>query len=352
MWSRNEFSERLNLEWPILSAPMGEFTTPALASAVSNAGALGGLGMFGFSAEDAERRIAGFRQQSGGSLNVNYLLWEKPTVQDDTGLAVRHHLQSHYDAHDLGAVPLPRPPAGEVSPDHLEMLGRAKPEVLSFHFGLPDDSAMEVIKSHGIYIICSATTTAEARLLEARGVDAIIAQGAEAGGHRGTFTGVDISQQPGGLALIPQVVDAVSIPVIAAGGIADGRGIAAAIMLGASGVQLGTAFLGCDETNIQEVHRDALAHADDTSTVVTPTMTGKPARMIRTRLIDELSALSDDILPFPAQYGVTKALGGTGRPELAALFSGQAASLTRAMPAGELVATLAEETTRRLKAFG
>ena len=351
MWSRNAFSERLDLEWPILSAPMGDFTTPELASAVSNAGALGGLGMFGFPAEDAERRIADFRQLSGGSLNVNYLLWEEPTIHENSGLAVRCHLQSLYDAHGLSAVPLPRPPAGEVSSDHPEMLGRAKPEVLSFHFGLSDDATIVTIKSHGIYLMCSATTVAEARILEARGVDAVIAQGAEAGGHRGTFTGVDIGQQPGGLALIPQVVDVVTIPVIAAGGIADGRGIAAAFMLDASGVQLGTAFLGSEETKIQPVHRDALSHADDASTVVTSTMSGKPARMIRTHLIDELSALSEDGLPFPAQNGLTKALSETGDPELPALFSGQAAGLTRAMPAGELVATSAEETSRRLKAF-
>ena len=266
MWTRNALTERLNLKWPIFQAPMGSMSTHALAAAVSKAGGLGGLGMWGFSAEDAERRIAGFRQQCGGSLNVNYPLWPTPKIVPEISEPMRRHLQVYYDAKGLGAVPTPRGSAGEVSPEHLSMLLRAKPEMVSFHFGLPDAEILRAIREAGIFVVSSATTVAEARALEARGVDAIIAQGTEAGGHRGTFTGTDMTMQPGLFALLPQVVDAVRVPVIAAGGVADGRTAAAAFVLGASAVQVGTAFLRCEEANVLDAHRAALAEADDACT--------------------------------------------------------------------------------------
>ena len=244
--------------------------------------------MWGFSAEDAERRIAGFQQLSGGSLNVNYPLWPEPSITPDVSEPMRARLQTHLDANGLGAVPRPTGAASEVSREHLSMLTRAKPQMVSFHFGLPPREITTAIKDAGIFIISSATTVAEARTLEQRGVDAIIAQGTEAGGHRGTFTGVDISMQPGLMALLPQVADAVRVPVIAAGGIADGRGIAAALALGASGVQIGTAYLRCPEAKISALHRAALARARDDSTRVTNVYTGRPARGLQTRVVREL----------------------------------------------------------------
>ena len=284
MWSKNPFTDRLNLKWPILQAPMGSYSTPALAAAVSNAGGLGGLGMMGFSAEDAERRIAGFQQMSGGSLNVNYLLFPEPSITADVSEPMRARLQAHFDAKGLGAVPEPAGAAGEVSREHLSMLMRAKPQMVSFHFGLPDREVIDAIKDAGIFIVSSATTVAEARMLEEQGVDAIIAQGTEAGGHRGTFTGVDISMQPGLFALLPQVVDAVRVPVIAAGGVADGRTVAAAFVLGASAVQLGTAFLRCEEANVLDAHRAALREPTDACTVVTDMISGRPARYVKNGL--------------------------------------------------------------------
>ncbi len=350
MWSRNAFTERLRLEWPILQAPMGSYSTPALAAAVSNAGGLGGIGMWGFPVEDAGRRIAGFRQQSAGSLNVNYPLWDHPGDLDGVGTAMRERLQSLYDSKALGPVAAPTASASVVDAGHLAMLQRAKPEVVSFHFALPKPDTLRAIKAAGIFTIASATTVAEARMLEASGIDAVIAQGTEAGGHRATFTGVDIGMQPGLFALLPQVVDAVKVPVIAAGGIADGRTIAAAFMLGASAVQLGTAFLRCDEAATPDALRDALTRANDAATIVSSVVSGRPARFIRNRLIDELSPAEP--LPFPAQLGLTAPLFATGDPALSPLFSGQSAALTRAMPAGDLVRTLAAETAQRLKAFG
>ena len=351
MWSQNALTERLNLEWPIFQAPMAELSTPALAAAVSSAGGLGGLGMWGFSAEEAERRIAGFRQQSGGSLNVNYPLWEDPGDLTNVGMAMRERLQALYDAKDMGPIPTPEASGSGVDSEHLAMLRDTKPEVVSFHFGLPDPETVQEIKAAGILILCSATTVAEAKILEASGVDAVIAQGTEAGSHRGTFSGVDVSMQSGLFALLPQVVDAVSVPVIAAGGISDGRAIAAAFMLGASGVQLGTAFLRCDEANVLDAHRAALGAAVDASTTITDVVSGRPARFIKNRLIEDLSDSEVEPLPFPAQWSLTLPLEATGDREVTALYAGQAVALTRDMPAADLVRTLAAETTERLKAF-
>src|SRR5262245_33941254 len=309
MWPANRLTERLNLKWPIVQAPMGTMSTSALAAAVSNAGGLGGLGMWGLSAEDAGRRIAGFRQLSGGSLNVNYPIWPEPAATSDAVQAMQRHLQVHYDAKGMGPVPMPQGAASDVSAEHLAMLLEARPEVVSFHFGLPRPGVVRAIKDAGIFIQSSATTVAEARQLEAEGIDAVIAQGTEAGGHRATFTGVDMSMQAGLFALLPQVVDAVRVPVIAAGGVSDGRTAAAAFMLGASAVQMGTAFLLCEEANVQPAHREALAHATDSCTVVTDVISGRPARYIRNRLVDDLLQSGLQPLPIPKQLSLTMPLG-------------------------------------------
>jgi nitronate monooxygenase len=222
---------------------------------------------------------------------------------------------------------------------------------VSFHFGLPEPEVIRVLKSAGIFILSSATTVGEARLLEERGVDAIIAQGTEAGGHRATFTGVDMSMQPGLFSLLPQVVDAVRLPVVAAGGVADGRTSAAAFMLGASAVQIGTAFLRCEEADVRDAHRAALAEANDACTIVTDVISGRPCRSIRNKLIDDLVASGLKPLLVPAQQSLTSRLSDTGDREWMALTAGQSAALTRAMTAAELIDRLADETTRRLRAF-
>ena len=330
---------------------MGEFTTPALTASVSNAGGLGGLGMWGFSAEEAERRIAGFRQQSGGSLNVNYPLWESPGDLTGVGMAMRERLQALYDAKDMGPLPAPGAPGGGVDSGHLAMMRDAKPEVVSFHFGLPDPETVRAIKAAGIFVLCSATTVAEARTLEAQGVDCVIAQGTEAGGHRGTFSDVEVGMQPSLFALLPQVVDAVGVPVVAAGGIADGRAIAAAFMLGASGVQLGTAFLRCEEADVPDAYRAALDTSEDAGTVVSTVVSGRPARFIKNRLIEELSRPGAEPLPFPAQLSVTYPLEASGDRDFMGLYAGQSVALTREMPAADLIQTLAAETSQRLRAF-
>jgi nitronate monooxygenase len=231
------------------------------------------------------------------------------------------------------------------------MLLDTKPEAVSFHFGLPEPEIVQAIKSVGIFVLSSATTVAEARLLERRGVDAVIAQGTEAGGHRASFTDIPMSQQAGLFSLLPQVVDAVRVPVIAAGGVADGRTAAAAFMLGASAVQLGTAFLRCEETNMQDAHRAALRKADESCTVVTDMVSGRPARFIRNRLVNELVGSGLKPLPIPAQLSLTLPLAASRDRELTPLFAGQSAALARDTTATELVERLAAETAQRLRAF-
>jgi len=351
MWPSNTLTERLNLKYPILQAPMGSASTPALAAAVTNAGGLGGLGMWARSAEQAARRIAGFRQQSGGSLNVNYPIWPDPGCAPEVSEAMRRHLQTRYEALGVGEVPEPHGEVSDVGPDHVALLLETKPDVASFHFGMPEPAAVRALKEAGIFIISSATTVSEARALEAAGCDAIIAQGTEAGGHRATFTGVNIGSQPGLFALLPQVVDAVGVPVIAAGGVADGRTAAAAFMLGASAVQLGTAFLLCEEADVRDAHRAALAKADDACTVVTNVISGRECRYIRNEMIDDLVVSGLQPLPVPAQQSLTQPLAAAGKHGWTALTSGQSAALAKYTNAAELVERLAEETTQRLRAF-
>lgn len=351
MWPRTALAQRLNIKWPIIQAPMGSASTPSLAAAVSNAGGLGGLGMWGRTAEQAARRIAGFRQQSAGALNVNYPIWPDPQCTPEVAEAMRQHLQPHYDAHGLGPVPRPQGAVSDVGQEHVALLLEAKPEVVSFHFGLPDPEVVRTLRAAGIFLISSATTVAEARLLEKSGVDAIIAQGTEAGGHRGTFTDVDISMQPGLFSLLPQMVDAVRVPVIAAGGIADGRTAAAAFILGASAVQIGTAFLRCEEAEVRDAHRAALAAADDASTVVTDVVSGRPCRYIRNGMIDDLVASGLQPLPLPAQQSLTSPMGAAADREWTALTAGQSAALARDTNAMELIRRIADETTQRLRAF-
>jgi len=349
MWANNRVTKSLNLKWPIFQAPMGEYTTPELAASVSNSGGLGALGMWGFSAQEVESRIREFRTLSHGALNVNYPLWDDPGDLTNCAIPMRKKIQKLYDEKGLGPVPTPQASAGEVGPEHLDALVRSKPEIVSFHFGLPSKSIVQTLKSANIQIMCSATTVEEARFLEVNGVDLVIAQGIEAGGHRGTFLGTKISAQTGLFSLLPQVVDAVKVPVIAAGGIADGRAIAAALMLGASGVQVGTAFLRCGEANVSKAQRVAYKNAEEASTVLTDVMSGRKARSIKTRLIEELTQQNLNPLPFPAQYSWTLPLGQTDDKDFLELFAGQSIALTREMPATELVRTLVDETNACLK---
>jgi nitronate monooxygenase len=227
-----------------------------------------------------------------------------------------------------------------------------KPEVVSFHFGLPDQALLRRVKAAGCIVISSATIVKEAIWLEENGADAIIAQGNEAGGHRGMFLTDNIAEQPGTFALVPQVVDAVKVPVIAAGGIADGRGIAAAFALGAAGVQIGTAYLRCPESKVVAAARVALARAGDDSTVITNVMTGRPARGVANRAMREVGPISQEAPAFPhAATGLAPlkaAAEKLGKVDFTNLWAGQAVGLGREMPAAELTRALAGAALMRM----
>lgn len=345
-WPDNSLTEKLKLDWPIFLSPMAELTTPELSAAVSSKGGLGSLGMWGFSIAQGEQRIQTFRQLSNGSLNLNYPLWQGVEDLTNQNLDMQFAVQSLYDELGLGKIKSPKAPTSEITGQHLETILKTRPEVISFHFGLPNDNTLKTIQGSGIYVMCSATTVAEAVELEQRGVDFIIAQGLEAGGHRGTFTGVETCKQSGLFSLLPQIVDAVSIPVIAAGGIADGRGIAAAFVLGASAVQLGTAFLRCPEAYVLNAHRRALESATEASTVITNLISGTDARFIENKLIRRLSETGLKPMPFPAQYDLTLPLGDSDDPDYSDLLSGQSVAMTREMSASELMETLITETNQ------
>jgi nitronate monooxygenase len=248
----------------------------------------------------------------------------------------------------------PVAPARALAPfgaDVCDVVIELKPAVVSFHFGLPEKSLIDRIKGAGCTIFSSATTVAEARWLEDQGADAVIAQGIEAGGHRGMFLTTEPTSQLGTLALVPQVVDAVKIPVIAAGGIADGRGIAAALALGASAVQMGTAYLLCPEARISALHRVALKSARENSTAITNVLTGRPARVFVNRIVREVGPLATNVPSFPLPAATLAPLRAKaesmGSSDFSALYSGQAASLARELPAAELTLRLAAEARER-----
>ena len=227
----------------------------------------------------------------------------------------------------LGQVPQPHAPFSTFGSEHLELLERLSPKVVSFHFGLPKPELYDAVRGSGAFVMASATTVSEARWLEAQGVDAIIAQGLEAGGHRGTFQGADPTAQPGLFALLPQITSAVNLPVVAAGGIADGRTIAAALALGASAVQIGTAFLRCPEANVHPAHSALLAQARDDGTGVTRLFSGKPARGFRNKYMAEFASAETEAAPFPTQLslsGPSQEGRGRGKKSQMSCLCGQA----------------------------
>jgi nitronate monooxygenase len=355
MWPDRRVCELFGIELPIIQAPMAGSVGSDLVVAVSEAGGLGSLPCAMLSVEQIRTEVAIIRQRTSRPYNLNFFCHRPPRPDPARESAWKQRLEPYY--RELGLDPgAPTPAATRVPFDEAAcgLVEELAPPVVSFHFGLPDEALLRRVKATGARVVSSATTVEEARWLEDRGCDAVIAQGVEAGGHRGMFLTDNLAAQVGTMALVPQVADAVEVPVIAAGGIADGRGIAAAFALGASAVQFGTAYLFCPEALTTAVHRAALRSARDDRTALTNLLTGRPARGIVNRLMTELGPVSDLPPEFPLASAAVTPLRVKAEAaqsgDFSALWSGQAAALAVERPAGELTRALAESALARLRA--
>ena len=357
MWPDRRLLDLFKTEFPIVLAPMAGVMDAELVIAAAQGGALGSLPCALLAPEKAHEQVNIVRQRVSAPINLNFFCHEPVDADPKREAAWRQRLTPYY--RELGldaAAPVSAANRAPFDAAFCEVVEELKPEIVSFHFGLPDPSLLRRVKAAGCIVMSSATIVKEAIWLEENGVDVIIAQGAEAGGHRGMFLTKNIAEQPGTFALVPQVVDAVKVPVIAAGGIADGRGIAAAFALGASAVQIGTAYLRCPESRVIAPARVALAQAHDDSTVITNVMTGRPARGVANRVMREIGPISPDAPAFPnAATGLAPlkaAAEKLGKVDFTNLWAGQAVRMGREMPAEELTRSLAGAALARLAALG
>jgi nitronate monooxygenase len=336
----------LGVEWPIIQAPMAGVQDSRLALAVCSAGALGSLPAAMLSLDALRGELAAMQAQGDTPFNLNFFCHAQPVVDAERDALWRAALAPCYREFGLDPASIPAGPArAAFGAEAADMLREFKPAVLSFHFGLPSAELLAQVRHWGAKILCSATTLDEALWLEKQGVDAIIAQGLEAGGHRGHFLSHDLTQQLGTLALVPQLVRALRVPVIAAGGIADAQGVAAALALGAAGVQVGTAYLLCPEATTSAVHRAALRGPDSRHTALTNIFTGRPARGIVNRCMRELGPMSSAAPAFPLAAPGMAALRAKaeaqGSGDFSPLWSGQNASGCKEIPAAVLTLELA-----------
>src|SRR5262252_3833246 len=352
MWPNDQFIKLCGIELPIIQAPMAGSAHSDMVVAVSKAGGLGSLACALLSVEQARGEFETIRRRTSRPINANFFCHQPPRDDRARQMNWRRRLDAYYvqlQADDTSISTSARAPFDDKMCD---LVVEFHPEVVSFHFGLPDKNLFQRVRRSGAKILSSATSVDEARWLEDQGCDAIIAQGFEAGGHRGMFLTDDVSTHVGTMALVPQVVDAVRVPVIAAGGIADARGILAAFALGASAVQIGTAYLHCPEAKISPLHRQALKGSRDNDTAITNVLTGRPARAIVNRFMREVGPMSDDAPKFPLAAAILAPVRAksemAGSADFTPMWSGQAARLGRELPAAELTKQLAAEALRKL----
>ncbi|AUZ46436.1 NAD(P)H-dependent flavin oxidoreductase [Pseudomonas orientalis] len=349
-WPDTRILDLLGIELPIIQAPMAGATTTAMVIAASQAGALGSMPAAALSIEQLREALTAIRQAGTRPVNVNFFCHQAPAANEEHERRWKALLEPYY--RELSAdfdAPTPvsnRAPFNEAA---CEVIETFRPEVVSFHFGLPEKALLDRVKATGAKVLSSATTVEEAIWLEQHGCDAIIAMGIEAGGHRGMFLSDDLNSQIGLMALLPQVVDAVSVPVIAAGGVADSRGMLAAFALGASAVQLGTAYLFTPEASVSASHHYALRHAQASETALTNLFTGRPARGIVNRVVRELGAINPAAPAFPRAGGALMPLKARDEAGFSNLWAGQALRLGNERSTYDLTRQLAEQTLAKLR---
>ena len=348
-WPDTRILDLLGIELPIIQAPMAGATGAAMVIAASNAGGLGSMPAALLSTDQLREELKVIRAQTQRPINVNFFCHQPPVADEQGARDWKNLLEPYYS--ELGVdFDAPTPVSNRAPFDNAtcEVVEALRPQVVSFHFGLPEKSLLDRVKATGAKVLSSATTVEEAIWLEQHGCDAIIAMGNEAGGHRGMFLSDDLSSQVGTFALVPQIVDAVKIPVIAAGGISDARGVAAAFMLGASAVQVGTAYLFTPEAKVSASHHKALRTARESDTAVTNLFTGRPARGILNRVMRELGPMSDKAPAFPLAGGALMPLRAKGEADFSNLWAGQAFPLGKELSTAELTRKMAEEGLAKL----
>jgi nitronate monooxygenase len=354
MWPDRRLLDLFKIQVPIVQAPMAGVQDAEIMIGAAEAGALASLPCAMLSVDKAREQINIVRQRVSAPLNMNFFCHKAVTPTAEQDARWRTRLAAYFRELGLDAdAPIPAASRAPFDAAMCELIEELKPHVVSFHFGLPDKALVKRVKDAGCLVMSSATIVREAVWLEQNGADVIIAQGAEAGGHRGMFLTESIASQPGTFALVPQVVDAVRLPVIAAGGIADGRGIAAAFALGAAGVQIGSAYLRCPESKVVAPARKALAEADDEATVITNVMTGRPARGVANRVMREVGPVTTEAPPFPhaaaALAPLRAAAEKQGKVDFTNLWAGQAVAVGREMSAADLTRSLAQAATHRIE---
>jgi nitronate monooxygenase len=352
MWPETRVPARLGIKFPIIQGPLGGVATQRLTAAVSNYGGLGSFGAVGLAPGAIKDVIGEIRSLTDKPFAMN--LWvstEDPGARASDEAAFRRSLAPLAPLiKSLGGTPPTYAPYAQVSfEEQARVVIDARVPVFSFIFGVPPKEIMDECRARGIVTMGTATTAGEAVALEKAGVDVIVASGFEAGGHRGSFLRTSEESLTGTFALVPQAADAVSAPLVAAGGIADARGVVAALVLGAEGVQIGTAFLACEESGASKLHREAILGGGAGTTALTRGLTGRLARGIKNRLLDAVNAAGAEVLPYPLQRylvrNVSSVAEKAGRPELMTMWAGQGANLARHKRAAELLDALVSEVS-------
>lgn len=342
MWNKNSVTQLLNIKYPIIQAPMaGGVTTPELVAAVSNAGGLGMLGAGYLSPEQMQKSIQKIRQITKNPFGVNLFIPERSDVTQEEIDKTNEWLRPFREELNITATPEVKNSDASLFEKQLEIMVEEQVPICSFTFGLPSKVVVQQLKERNIVVIGTATTVKEAIANEEIGMDIVVAQGSEAGGHRGTFMGAYEGAMIGTMALVPQMADHVKIPVIAAGGIMDGRGTLAALVLGAQAVQMGTAFITTVESGANELHKSAILGCAEDQLAVTSVFSGKPARGIRNEFMMKMAEHEKEILNYPMQNSLTAQIRGEAakqcRPEFMSLWCGQNPRLSKRQTASEVI---------------